>query len=328
VTDVQAGFTESGAEPVTRAVPLSHVSVELGHLYPEDWAGGRRSLATALEDAVPWARAAKDAVRVTGHRPRVSTCFLVDDYFGDLPGPDQLVPDLLSVATELGITIDYLAREAACAEADGPGGRVSPATLLVAQLVEEPPPPGTGERPAAVESGWLCNGARSPSQQSRQALDTPPAWAPPRQSAARRHSIFVDVQLWDDVNGVRTWSCPLLAATWQSLRLGLLRDRGVAPVSPEPAPSRWPDNWSRIPPVVRLQDRADPFSAYTTLSVLSPRFLPVELAVRTILGQVQQDPAVTKQIRARADGEEFALPLEVLDRIHYAFTTFSEVDPA
>jgi hypothetical protein len=326
VTAVDGGYSESGAEPVTRAVPLSHVSVELGHLYPEDLADGPTRLRTMLADTVPWLAAASRTAATSGRRARVSTCFLVDDYFGRLPAPAELIPEILAAAAQAGVTIDYLAREAACA-AVGPGG-VCAAALLAALIVEEPAPGRIGARPSVADSGWLCNGVRSPDSTARQAMELAPVWSPPRQNAARRHSIFVDVQLWDDAGTSRTWSCPMLAATWQVLRLGLLRLDGAPVVDSHPPPASWPDRWDQLPAVMRLRETADPFCAYRTVSVLSPRFLPVEVAVRTILGQVHHDPAVLEQVAARAEGEGLRLPVEVPDRVLYAFTGSSETDPA
>jgi hypothetical protein len=327
VTTVDGGFRESGAEPVIRSVPLSHVSVELGHLYPEDLADGPARLRTMFTDTVPWLVAASQTAAVPGKRSRISTCFLVDDYFGQLPSPVELIPDLLAAAANAGVTIDYLAREASCAT-PGPGSRTPPAALLAALIVEEPAPGCIGARPSAADSGWLCNGVRSPDLAAGEAMELAPIWAPPQQNAARRHSIFVDVQLWDDAGVSRTWSCPMLAATWQAIRLGLLRLNGAPVVDAQLPPTSWPHRWDQLPAVMRLNEGADPFCAYRTMSVLSPRFLPVEVAVRTILGQVHYDPGVLEQITARAKGEDLHLPIEVLDRVHYAFTSSSETDPA
>jgi hypothetical protein len=154
-------------------------------------------------------------------------------------------------------------------------------------------------------------------------------WQPPRESARRRHSIFVDVELWDEHDGQRTWSCAMLAAVWQLMRLGLLRDQGRAVVTPENWPdSLFPDRWDDFPPVVRLNPQAAAFSAYTTLSVLSPRFLPVELAVRTILSQFACDAMVFAEAADRAVRDAMPLAAELVDRIRYAFAAPGDTDPA
>ena len=209
---------------------------------------------------------------------------------------------VLAAAEREGVEIDYLARESACADANG----MSPATLTLGSLVTEPVPGTTGGRPPLTETGWLTNGQRSPSTSRGEAMAKRTPWQPPQESARRRHSIFVDVELWDERDGQRTWSCPMLAAVWQLLRLGLLRDQGRPVVTPQDwTDPRFPDDWDDLPAVIRLRPKAAAFAAYTTLSVLSPRFLPVELAVRTILSQFacdEQHPRGSHQPgRARRD---------------------------
>jgi hypothetical protein len=328
VIPVHGEFHESSAEAVARSIPLAHVSVELGHLYPEDLREGPARLRAMFAEAAPWASTATAAVTPSGRRARISTCFLVDDYFAQLPPPAQVIPELLAAAQSAGLRIDYLAREAACAATTGPVGAVSPAAVLGSTIVDEPPPGSIGVRPPAAEAGWLCNGVRPVPARSISAMEVTPAWEPPRQSAARRHCVFVDVQLWDDDDGRRTYSCPMLAAVWQLLRLGMLRDQGQPLVEPLAPPTEWPQEWSQLPAVVRLNPSADPFTAYTTVSVLAPRFLPIEAAVRIILGQVRVDAAVLEQLAARAGQESFTLADEIVDRIGYAFAGRSDADPA
>lgn len=325
--NIHGEYHESSAEPVTRSAPLSHVSIELGHLYPEDLDAGDEVLQDLFARTTPWAEAVRRSLRVEGRRKRVSTCFLVDDYFGDLPGPRELLPRILQAAQEAGVAIDYLAREAACARCPGETGEISPARTAVALLVDEPVPGTLGVRPSARECGWLCNGARGTSAEPVAAMELPGVWSPPAQSCARRHSIFVDVQLWSEDGQDRIWSCPLLAATWQLLRLGLLRHGGGLPLRPEPPPALWPEEWSRTPGILQINPQADPFCAYTTFSVLAPRFLPVETAVRTILEQVCHDPEALRQIDQRSRGEGFAVPVEVPDRVRYVFAGRSESEP-
>ena len=40
----ETGFRETAAEPRTEAVPLAHLSLELGHLYMEDFEAGPERL--------------------------------------------------------------------------------------------------------------------------------------------------------------------------------------------------------------------------------------------------------------------------------------------
>ncbi|MFF5494418.1 SCO2522 family protein [Streptomyces aquilus] len=315
MTDV---FRETTAQSRTTAVPLSHLSLELGHLYMEDLEGGPDRLRELFTLVRPWADAARaDAAARTGAaRPRISTCFLVDDYFSRFSTPAELLPLVADAAERAGLVVDYLARESACAVAD----KVPLAQSVAHRLVESPPPGSYGARPPVSESGWLANGQRSPSGRSQAMRRTAP-WQPPSETAARRHSVFLDVELWDDdKDGNRTWSCPLLAAVWQLARLGLLRNEGEPVLLPRPAsPGGHPGSWDELPPLTQLNPAAAPFCAYRTCSVLPARFLPVEHAVRIILDQTDVDTGAVEQIAARAHAEGIEPPDSVADRVSYVF---------
>ena len=58
-------FEETVAEERANASPLSHLSVELGHLYMEDFAGGPEALRQHFRRVAPWARAAAQTVDVS-----------------------------------------------------------------------------------------------------------------------------------------------------------------------------------------------------------------------------------------------------------------------
>ncbi|MET8152146.1 SCO2522 family protein [Actinoplanes sp. NPDC049668] len=311
-------FTEESATPVVRKVALSHLSIELGHLYMDDFRAGEQRLRDHFRRVLPWVRTAEQActAEVPRGRPRVSTCFLVDDYFTRFGTPAEVVRALVGAAEESGLTIDYVARESGCAAADG----VDLATLVRQHLVAEPPEGDNGGRPATAVSGWLSNGERAGGTGATAAMAAPRPWQPPRQSAVQNHSIFVDIELWNGPTAEVLWSCPFLAAVWQLQRLGLLRHLGEPVAEPRPGTADdLADDWDRMPAVVQLNPRAAPFRAYRTFSALDARFLPIELAVRTILGQVAVDAAVSAQVRERAEGEGLTLPAEVVDRIRYAF---------
>lgn len=318
----EAAFAESEERRRVRAVPLSHLSIELGHLYFEDFLTGPDTLVRHFEAVAPWAASAREicAAGLGRRTPRISTCFLIDDYFGPSTPPEEVIPPLLDAADRAGLRIDYLAREAACAQAD-----TAPLARLVEErIVADPPPRTTGGRPPVTETGWLSNGQRSPSGRSAAAMDTAPAWAPPVQNAANRHSVFVDVELWSKAGNGRAdgrlWSCAFLAAVWQLLRLGMLRYRGEVVATPQEWPGPLPESWDELPAVVRLNPDAAPFTAYRSLSVLPRRFLTTEHAVRTILEQVAVDDAVVDQVLARAHGEGLDLDREPSGRIDYVFT--------
>ncbi|MEV7020181.1 SCO2522 family protein [Streptomyces sp. NPDC093991] len=313
-----AVFRETTAEPRTQAVPLSHLSLELGHLYMEDFEAGPEHLRRHFARVRPWAEAARAfaADRAGARRARVSTCFLVDDYFTRFAGPAEVVPMLLAEAERAGLTVDYLARESGCAVS----GKVPVAEAVAGRIVEEPPPGSYGHRPPAAQTGWLANGVRSPTARTPQAMRKAAAWEPPRETAARRHSVFLDVELWSETpDGERLWSCPFLAAVWQLARLGLLRHQGEAVFDPQPHTGAFPDDWEDLPPLVRLNPRADPFAAYRTCSVLPSRFLPVEHAVRVILDQTDVDQDALRQAAERSDKEGVPVPGPVIDRVSYVY---------
>ncbi|GAA3397492.1 SCO2522 family protein [Cryptosporangium minutisporangium] len=315
MSPVKATHSEAaGALRPVASVPLSHVSIEVGHLYMEDFAPGQTDLTAYFRRLAPWVKLGTEELTAGQKRPRVSTCFLVDDYFRRSFPPGAVLPAVIDAAAEAGLTIDYIARESACAEAGG----VPLAPLVRSRLVAEPPAGTNGSRPPVTEVGWLSNGMRSPST-GLEAMQAGKAWQPPTENAARNHSVFMDIELWSGDTGAEKWSCAYLAAVWQLLRLGVLRFEGKPVTALADAPASWPDSWDDVPPVVRLNERADPFSAYRTLSVMTNRFLATEHAVRTILGQVEVDPAVLRDVDGRAENEQLALPREIIERISYVF---------
>ena len=327
MSEIRTEFLEVTADFKVESLPLSHASVEIGHLYMEDFIAGADAVQRAFAAAAPWVHTARtpQAVGCGKKSVRVSTCFLIDDYFSRFSSPAAVIPMVLAAAQRAGVEIDYLARESACASANG----MSPATLTVGSLVTEPVPGTTGGRPPVTETGWLTNGQRSPGASPSEAMARRVPWQPPLESARRRHSIYVDVELWDERDGQRTWSCPMLAAVWQLMRLGLLRNGGRPVVTPHDWTDRcFPDKWDDLPAVIRLKPKAAAFAAYTTLSVLSPRFLPVELAVRTILSQFACDGNVFAEATDRAARDAMPLPAELVDRIRYVFAAPGDTDPA
>ncbi|GAA4683643.1 SCO2522 family protein [Phytohabitans rumicis] len=306
-----AVFLEASADGGVEAVPLSHLSFEVGHLYVEDLRAGVARLRRYFAQVAPWAQAARAACgeEVDPANARISTCFLIDDYFTQPGPPSELVPQIVDAARDSGLRIDYLVRESACAEL---------APIVEGRLVTEPVPGTNGSRPPPSEVGWLCNGQRSPAPHAAEAMAVPDGWRPPVENAVNRHSIFVDVELWDERGGRRTWSCAFLSAVWQLARLGLIRNAGDNPLIPEDV-AELPERWAALPPIVRLQADAPPFFAYQSFSVLGARFLSIESAVRTILSQVAIPGDVLRQTDDRAMAEGFDLPAAALDRIRYAF---------
>lgn len=323
---VEVDVQESTQQYGPAALPLSHVSVEVGHFYAEDLARDHRFFREHFRRIARWLAAARDdcAGTVPGRRPRISTCLLIDDYFTKPAAPSELIPKLLDSAREGGLIVDYIARESGCADPAGVNDEtdpdLSPAHLVEARLVDEPAPGSTGARPPARQVGWLCNGQRSPATARYEAMKGPVAWRPPVQNVVNNHSIFIDIELWNiDGERGRRWSCATLASVWQLLRLGMIRNNGRPVAVPQPLPDPLPDDWSRLPPVVDMGNGADAFSAYRTLTICDPQFLPVEHAVRTILERVAVAPEVLRQIDVRGGAEGLTLPRAVVDRIGYLF---------
>ena len=317
-------FRESSAEPRTESLPFSHLSLEIGHLYMEDIVEGPERLRRHFATVRPWVDAVRSGLgtSLTGRRPRVSTCFLIDDYFSRLAPPDELLPTLVQEAARAGLAVDYLARESACATAPGADGKlIHPAESVAARLVESPPPGSSGFRPPVSRTGWLSNGQRTPAQRTSAALDpTTAVWHPPAETGARGHSVFMDIELWNETEGQRTWSCAFLAAVWQLVRLGLLRHDGRAVLKPVARQDPdFPEEWDALPAVLQLNPQAAPFTAYATCSVLPGRFLPVEHAVRVILDQVHVEEGPLRQAAQRSADERFDVPAGIADRVTYVF---------
>jgi hypothetical protein len=319
VTGPRVTFQERSARPRVERVPLSHVSIELGHLYREDYAGGVEQLRRHFREITPWVAAAHDRIAALtgpGKRPRISTCFLIDDYFSEFGSPDEVIGQLVEAAGDNGLTIDYVAREAGCAQA----GPVRPAELVLDRLVADPAPGTDGLKPPPQESGWLTNGDRPPGSSAEPAMTRRTAWQPPTENAKNRHSIYLAVEIFSTGPSGRQWSCPFLAAVWQLLRLGMLRYDGRPVAAPEPVGKRLPSTWAAMPAVLRLNPDAQPFSAYRTLSVLARRFQNIEAAVGVVLSQVHIEEEIREQIRKRAEDDGFlALPEDLVQRISYVF---------
>jgi hypothetical protein len=56
-----AVFREAAAERRVKRVPMSHLSIELGHLYMEDFLGGPQRLRALFAQVAPWATTARQA---------------------------------------------------------------------------------------------------------------------------------------------------------------------------------------------------------------------------------------------------------------------------
>ncbi|MBF6352100.1 hypothetical protein IU448_24270 [Nocardia flavorosea] len=321
--DTQA-YSEATEQPWIAPVPLSHLSIEVGHFYLNDIIGDPDRVRAEFRRIVPLVSAFIESARVDfGPGARVSTCYLIDDYFQPDTDPAEILGKLLDAADAAGLTIDYLARESGCWQtspfADGvPAGEAIPiAEMVAARIVAEPAPPETGRRPPTAESGWLCNGRRSSEHEQAMAMRNR-SYQPPEEFGRREHSIFLDVQLWSkQVVAGRTetkWSCPFLAAVWHLLRLGMLRYHGAPVVVPQPWRGEpWPRRWPEVPPVLQLRPEAAPFAAYKTLSMLPKRYIGIEHAVRLVLDHLDLDDDVVEQVVAAGAADE--IPVTVSRKI-------------
>ncbi|GAA5097519.1 SCO2522 family protein [Nocardia iowensis] len=324
------GYCEEAERARIDQVPLSHLSIETGHFCLNEIADDVGRVVREFRRIAPLVEAFIAATRVQfGPRARVSTCYLIDDYFQPDTDPREILGKLLTAADETGLRIDYLARESGCWEAEpfvdgAPSDEtIRLAEMVAARIVAEPEiSSSTGRRPPTAESGWLCNGRRSSLDEPAQAMRVQP-YRPPEEFGRREHSIFLDVQLWSKrteiVNGhteVHTkWSCAFLASVWHLLRLGMLRYDGAAVVVPQPwhAGDGWPSRWREIPAVVQLNPDAAPFAAYKTLSMLPKRYLSIEHSVRLILDHVDLDGDVVDQIITRGIRDE--VPVKVSRKV-------------
>jgi hypothetical protein len=335
VTAVDVSYHEVTQAAKVDSVPLSHLSVETGHLYLEDFADGDRKITQQLEQAAPWLDAAGKRIRKRfGRNARISTCFLVDDYTPSRPGVEQPKPsdvvDIITTAAEqAGFKLDYLAREAGCATAcerpySGQRDQSPLADIVAGLIVEEAAVGANGSRPPTAQTGWLSNGERSPAVSV--AMDAPD-WEPPEEFGKYRHSVFVDIELWNldstQLHAERQYSCSLLSAVWQLLRLGLLRNNGQAVAKPYRfgAGEAFPDQWSQLPSITQLTDDAAPFAAYQVLSVLPPHFRPAEHAAEIIIDHLRFDSAVLLETAARARDETnpVTLPDNPAARVSHMF---------
>jgi hypothetical protein len=314
---------------------FSEVSVEFAHVgYSESERrdGGPDFSAAArrhVDQAIAWF--GRD--EATSIDARVSKSILVDDYFGDPRVRERQAEAVLDACEERGVVIDHVVYESSC---------VAVAKLVVDRIADDPRP-GDGAATAVVipesaasrDPAWLSSNGRrrlapgqaKPQRGSASLLSRVSGSArgndevedvqpePHRGTKAIRgyHDINVEVQLYDGevMNGAGTgkWSCPLLAAAWQLLRLGVLQDEDGNPLSPE---------FARLDHAA-LRGDPEPFTARATLSLLTPAMLQVEYAVRLILGRLELPQESVRQLRQSHEDERRRPADLVLERIAYGF---------
>ncbi|MEU7139678.1 SCO2522 family protein [Nocardia sp. NPDC046473] len=323
-------YSEADEQVQVAGVKFAHLSIETGHFYMKSLLDGEDKIRAHFERVTRLVELhTKEAELEYGPSARVSTCFLIDDYFGSNTNPTEVLDKVLGIAEKCGLRIDYLAREAGCWETPQyvdkrlTGQQIPLAEMVASWVVAEPLKQTTGRRPPDVESGWLCNGRRSSEHDSEQAMQVV-EYRRPEEFASREHTIFLDIELWNtrtnkDGEEHTRWSCPFLASIWQLLRLGMLRYEGKAVVVPQPRPEHWPASWWEMPSVIALNPHAAPFQAYRALSILPREYVKIEHAVQTILDHIVIDPEVLQKAVERADGEGITIPREVTGRLSHMF---------
>lgn len=284
---------------------LAALSVEFAHVYLKNLT--ETSLEETVEASEAVVRPLVDGLRAAGKT--VSTVVMIDDYFerdrDAVAAKRQMIKDACAAA---GIEPDWFASEAAAA--------ASVEDFLPALMLPPEHGDGSAHPPRRSRSTWLSNGqpprlARDPAGDDpaldllavpgakRGAGGTSPGRAPSRVVPAN-HSIHLDVELQRDTSGAARgdvlYSCPLLAAWWQLLRLGVASPaRGL---------------------LERCHKGAAPFPAERTLTLLHPRLIEVEHAVRVILEHVVPPEPWRRNMRTHGNAP---VGLDYLDRIAYCF---------
>jgi hypothetical protein len=326
--------------PVTEAAsPVSHISVETGHFYPEDLNRGPDFITECFQHIARWANVLLTQESVTGRR-RISTCIMVDAYGNELQesSPQEIIGSIiLPAAKAADLSIDYIGLEA---------GFVPMAQSFLDSLVA---PTEDFKRPPLEETKWLPNlptrYLKVENGQAMQVDPTPRAPQPLPAELLARHkyrqppSVYVDVELCStvavkhkDQNGrtvvthEKCWACPTLAAMWQLARLGGLDDPAGA-LTPQLVDRDAAGNlqfgdtkkaWGGLPVIMQVNKQAAPFRAYRSFSFLPPAYMEVESAVRDpILAQFKLTKA-TEEMHELAAREGIWLP-PLYDRLEYCF---------
>ncbi|WP_054815056.1 SCO2522 family protein [Nocardia arizonensis] len=314
-----AGYSEDDGRPGVERIPLSHLSIEVGHFYLDDVMRQTDRVRAEFARLAPVVAAFVESARQQyGPGVRISTCYLIDDYFRPETDPVELIENLLGAAEQAGTPIDYLARQSGCDRIPRDADRepIPVADMVAATIVPEPLPPDAGGRRATADSGWLCNGRRSSEHDPARPVPES-GFRPPEEFGGDDHSVFLDVQLWSRQENRTRWSRAFLGAVWYLLRLGMLRYHGRPVIHPRPRPRTAPLGWDELPAVMRVNPNAMPFAAYRTLSILPARHIGVEHAVRMVLEHLDLDDEVVDQIVACGAQDGVPVPRPLSDRLSH-----------
>lgn len=220
---------------------------------------------------------------------RCRTCMLLDDYFrygnGDAgPSPNQVASRFQSAYEAVGMPLDFVISEEGLSHSVAeltttlaPGQEpISPEALLDGSWLGngEPGPPGEGAKPVSDPDlrGGFVPPARSPDAAAR------PVTAQGYFRTRRQHSIRIDVEITAaGASRKRPFSCAVLAAWWQLLRLGVVPARVLR------------DHFADAILIGEL-DSIQTFACTKTLSLLPYDLIDVEAAVRVILENISAPP--------------------------------------
>lgn len=281
------------------------VSIEVLHIYRPD-SPSRALIRSALREA-RWVEAIATALDRQGRT--WSVCMLIDDT-DPRSDADDIEERVCEAWRATGLPLDHAVRETECAMSitrmlERFTGDVEVGLAGALGTAVCPPPVDV----VAERRRWLTNGEPTRPSMTRlgtAALSEEPGEAdivPMKAVGSRAHRIHLDVELWSTVGHSQpTWSCSMLAAWWQLLRLG-------AP-HVDQAPLSRPAQGGR--PL--------PLHGRSTLTLLPARMLEVEHAVRTILERVI---VPTQWLVDDLNGKPPATAQSHLDRIGYVFTNSS-----
>ena len=293
---------------------FSDLSVEIGHFYISqlqkriDTDNGSMNsvrdfiaqrMTVGLDAVAPIVKKYED------HKKNVTMVALIDDYFWNSRtelSRDDVAEVLIDYGRRASIPLDFVVFESALADTVPTMiNRIVPFAVLDA---------GSSEIDSKDRARWLSNGQPGrhhlPDEQEQEhRLGMQPLVANYRRTFIERprpHSLHIDIEMYlDESDGNRKWACPVLAAWWQLIRLGMLRDHAGESCVPKDT--------------IDVGSRRS-FFAKRTLTALTPDFLEIEAAVRTILSQVSIPPIWLKELRGKGEAPK---PDEHLTRMSYIF---------
>ena len=228
---------------------MSWISFEMLHLY-----AGSGTLADDIASGAARAKKWLTALQGVHEKDKFSKVVFVDDYSSskhENPDRTKLNEDIVAAFEKEDVPPDFIVYESDVAESCDEFRK------------DSSPPPEEGEGSFGGRSTErYSNVDRSRIQSSRNQA---------RPDPDERKDITMEVNLYHEMqgrDGKRVWTCPAVAAWWQLLRLGALKE------------------YKNKPPgegYVRQQNPKVPFAADRTFTLLPPSYLEVEHAVRLLL---------------------------------------------